>query len=116
MAAPLYDTDEPVLYALADGIATLTLNRSQFGNAQNSQMTYAMAARIAQQPRMGLALTKQVLNRIEELQGLCAGIDLGFGCHHLAHVHNQTLGGVAIGVQGQRSMAAANRPGSGETR
>ena len=116
MAAPLYDTDEPVLYALADGIATLTLNRPKFGNAQNSQMTYALAARIAQPPRLGLALTQQVLNRIEELQGLRAGIDLAFGYHHLAHAHNQALGGDAIGGQDLRSMAAANKPGSRETR
>lgn len=78
--------------------------------------TYAMAARIAMQPRMGLALTKQVLNRIEELQGLRAGIDLAFGYHHLAHAHNQAQGGDAIGGQDLRSMAAANKPGSGETR
>ena len=78
--------------------------------------TYAMAARIAQQPRMGLALTKQVLNRIEELQGLRAGIDLAFGYHHLAHAHNQAQGGDAIGGQDLRSMAAASKPASGETR
>jgi enoyl-CoA hydratase len=78
--------------------------------------TYAMAARIAQQPRMGLALTKQVLNRIEELQGLRAGIDLAFGYHHLAHAHNQAQGGDAIGGQDLRSMAAANKGGGGQTR
>ncbi len=75
--------------------------------------TYAIARRIAQQPRMGLALTKQVLNRIEELQGLRAGIDLAFGYHHLAHAHNQAQGGDAIGGQDLRSMAAANKGGAG---
>jgi enoyl-CoA hydratase len=78
--------------------------------------TYAMAARIAMQPRLGLALTKQVLNRIEELQGLRAGIDLAFGYHHLAHAHNQAQGGDAIGGQDLRSMAAANKPADGATR
>jgi len=77
--------------------------------------TQAIAARIAQQPRMGLALTKQVLNRIEELQGLRAGIDLAFGYHHLAHAHNQAQGGDAIGGQDVRSMAAANKA-DGEAR
>jgi enoyl-CoA hydratase len=75
--------------------------------------TYAIARRIAQQPRLGLALTKQVLNRIEELQGLRAGIDLAFGYHHLAHAHNQAVGDDAIGGQDLRSMAAANKAGPG---
>jgi enoyl-CoA hydratase len=39
---PVYETDEPVLYAVADGIARITLNRPQFHNVQNSQMTYAL--------------------------------------------------------------------------
>ncbi|RNJ63613.1 MAG: enoyl-CoA hydratase [Porphyrobacter sp. IPPAS B-1204] len=39
---PVYETDEPVLYAAADGIARMTLNRPQFHNVQNSQMTYAL--------------------------------------------------------------------------
>ncbi len=75
--------------------------------------TYAIAARIAMQPRLGLALTKQVLNRIEELQGLRAGIDLAFGYHRLAHAHTQLQGGDAIGGQDVRSMAAANKGGAG---
>ncbi|MDP4604804.1 MAG: enoyl-CoA hydratase [Erythrobacter sp.] len=39
---PVYETDEPVLYAAAGGIARITLNRPQFHNVQNSQMTYAL--------------------------------------------------------------------------
>ena len=37
-----YETDEPVLYEVADGVAWLTMNRPQFNNAQNGQMTYAL--------------------------------------------------------------------------
>lgn len=40
----VYETGEPVLYGVADGVATVTLNRPQFHNAQNSQMTYALDA------------------------------------------------------------------------
>jgi len=40
----VYETDTPVLYSVAEGIATLTLNRPTFNNAQNSQMTYALDA------------------------------------------------------------------------
>lgn len=39
---PVYETDMPVLYDAADGIAWVTLNRPQFHNVQNSQMTYAL--------------------------------------------------------------------------
>lgn len=39
---PVYETDKPVLYQAADGIARITLNRPQFHNVQNSQMTYAL--------------------------------------------------------------------------
>jgi enoyl-CoA hydratase len=55
-------------------------------------LTYDIAARIAQQPRLGLALTKTVINRVEELQGLRATMDLAFGYHHFAHAHSQSQG------------------------
>lgn len=75
--------------------------------------TYAIAQRLVQQPKLALALAKQVFNRIEELQGLRASIDLAFGYHHLAHAHNQLVHGDGIGGQDPRTMAAANRGGAG---
>ncbi|MDE2416078.1 MAG: enoyl-CoA hydratase/isomerase family protein, partial [Comamonadaceae bacterium] len=38
----VYETDQPVIYAVEGGIATVTMNRPGFNNAQNSQMTYAL--------------------------------------------------------------------------
>jgi enoyl-CoA hydratase len=37
-----YETEEPVLYEAADGIAWIMMNRPSFNNAQNGQMTYAL--------------------------------------------------------------------------
>ena len=37
-----YETQEPVLYEVADGVAWITMNRPSFNNAQNGQMTYAL--------------------------------------------------------------------------
>jgi len=40
--APVYETDTPVRYDTEGAIAWVTMNRPQFNNAQNSQMTYAL--------------------------------------------------------------------------
>lgn len=37
-----YETDEPVRYEVSDSVAWLTMNRPQYNNAQNGQMTYAL--------------------------------------------------------------------------
>ena len=37
-----YETEEPVRYEVIDSIAWITMNRPQFNNAQNGQMTYAL--------------------------------------------------------------------------
>jgi enoyl-CoA hydratase len=39
-----YETGEPVLYSSDAALAWVTLNRPNYGNAQNSQMTYALDA------------------------------------------------------------------------
>jgi enoyl-CoA hydratase len=37
-----YETDEPVLYAVDNNVAWITMNRPHYHNAQNGQMTYAL--------------------------------------------------------------------------
>ncbi|BDI06244.1 enoyl-CoA hydratase [Sphaerotilus microaerophilus] len=73
--------------------------------------TYDWARKIAQQPRLGLALTKTVINRVEELQGLRTTMDVAFGYHHFAHAHSQLLGAGALGGHDARSMVQANKKG-----
>lgn len=38
----VYETDEPVLYSVESPVAWVRMNRPRYGNAQNSQMTYAL--------------------------------------------------------------------------
>jgi len=71
--------------------------------------TYDWAARITQQPRLGLSLTKTVINRAEDLQGLRATMDVAFGYHHFAHAHSQLLGAGALGGHDAKSMVQANK-------
>lgn len=74
--------------------------------------TYDIAARIAKQPRLGLALTKTVINRVEELQGLRSTMDMAFGYHHFAHAHSQVLGAGHLGGHDAKSMVQANKKDS----
>lgn len=39
---PVYDTDQPVVYDLRDGVAWIMLARPRYHNAQNMQLTYAL--------------------------------------------------------------------------
>ena len=58
---------------------------------------------------LGLALTKMVVNKAEELQGLRSTMDMAFGYHHFAHAHSQAMGMGQLGGQDARSMAKANK-------
>ncbi|MCA1982105.1 enoyl-CoA hydratase [Nocardioides nematodiphilus] len=74
----------------------------------------AMAGRIAQMPRFGLALTKKAVNQAEDLQGMRAGMDSVFGLHHFAHAHNaetstDSLGGLDAKAMAAKNKAAANK-------
>lgn len=74
----------------------------------------AMAGRIAQMPRFGLALTKKAVNQAEDLQGLRAGMDSVFGLHHFAHAHNAETSDDSLGGLDAKSMAAQNKQQAGE--
>ncbi|MEZ7894896.1 MAG: enoyl-CoA hydratase [Thauera sp.] len=76
--------------------------------------TYALAARVAKQPRMGLALTKQAINHVEDLQGKRTAMDAVFAWHHFAHTHNELLSGDKLGGYDAKAMASANKQAAGE--
>jgi enoyl-CoA hydratase len=66
--------------------------------------TLALAGRIAQMPRLGLALAKKAVNQVEDIMGLQTGMDSVFGLHHLAHAHNAEVDGDSLGGQTIASM------------
>ncbi|MGH3265892.1 MAG: enoyl-CoA hydratase [Trebonia sp.] len=66
--------------------------------------TMALAARIAQMPRLGLALAKKAVNQVEDIMGLHTGMDSVFGLHHVAHAHNAEVGGDPLGGQTIKTM------------
>jgi len=68
-----------------------------------------VAARLAQQPRMALALAKQSINHVEELQGKRSAMDAAFGWHHFAHAHNSLLTGHNLAGLDAKTMAANNK-------
>jgi enoyl-CoA hydratase len=66
--------------------------------------TMALAGRIAQMPRLGLALAKKAVNQVEDIIGLQTGMDSVFGLHHLAHAHNAEVAGDSLGGQTIKSL------------
>ncbi|MFC7050062.1 enoyl-CoA hydratase [Emcibacter nanhaiensis] len=68
-----------------------------------------MAEKIAAQPRLGLLLTKQAINHMEDLQGKRTGMDAVFAMHHFAHAQNQLVKGDYIAGFDGKSMAKANK-------
>ena len=86
------------------GMVNRVVPRDRLGDEVKS-----IAAKIAQQPRLGLALAKQVCNQIEELQGKSTGIDAAFGYHHFAHAQNSLAKGDYIAGHDLKSMAKSNR-------
>ena len=72
--------------------------------------TYELAAKVAKQPRMGLALTKQAINHVEDLAGKRTAMDAVFAWHHFAHTHNELLSGDKLGGYDAKAKAAANKP------
>jgi enoyl-CoA hydratase len=70
-----------------------------------------IASKIAEMPRLGLALTKKAVNQAEDSMGLQIGMDSVFGLHHFAHAHNAEVGTDSLAGHDARSMRDA-RTGS----
>jgi enoyl-CoA hydratase len=68
--------------------------------------TLAIAGRIAQMPRFGLALAKKAVNQAEDRMGLRDAMDAAFALHHLAHAHNALTSPDHLGGEDAKSMAA----------
>src|SRR6056300_824262 len=69
----------------------------------------ALATKVAEMPRLGLALTKQAINNIEDLQGKRTGMDAAFAWHHFTHAHNDLVSGDKLGGFDAKSMARENK-------
>lgn len=72
--------------------------------AELRKQTLAVAQRIAQMPRFGLALAKQAINQAEDRMGLHDTMDSTFALHHLAHAHNALTSEDHLSGQDARSM------------
>ena len=77
--------------------------------AELQEQVDAIAQRLTAQPRLGMALTKLVVNKAEDLQGLRSTMDMAFGYHHFAHAHSQAMGMGQLGGQDAKSMVSANK-------
>mgnify|MGYP001220430808 CR=1 FL=1 len=69
----------------------------------------AVAEKIATMPRLGLALTKQAINNIEDLQGKRTGMEAAYAWHHFSHAHNELVSDDKLGGFDAKAMAAANK-------
>ena len=69
----------------------------------------ALAEKIAEMPRLGLALAKKAVNQAEDAMGLQVGMDSVFGLHHLAHAHNAEAAKDSLAGHDARSMRDARK-------
>jgi enoyl-CoA hydratase len=76
--------------------------------------TTAMAAKLAALPRLGLSLTKQAVNHVEDLRGKRTAMDAVFHMHHFAHAQNDLVTGNSLAGMTGKSMAAGNKQREGE--
>lgn len=80
-----------------------------FARAELEAETYRIAAKLTKMPRLGLALTKQAINHVEDLQGKRTAMDAAFAWHHFAHAQNIIETGDRLGGYDTKSMAAINK-------
>ena len=76
---------------------------------QLEDQTRAIAEKIAAMPRLGLSLTKQAVNHVEDLRGKRTAMDAVFHMHHFAHAQNDLVSGNSLGGLDGKAMAAGNK-------
>jgi enoyl-CoA hydratase len=76
--------------------------------------TRRIAAKLAEMPRLGLSLTKQAINHVEDLRGKRTAMDAVFHMHHFAHAQNDLVSGDSLGGLTGKSMASANKKSAGD--
>ncbi|WP_029890547.1 enoyl-CoA hydratase [Polycyclovorans algicola] len=69
----------------------------------------SMIDNLKQKGRLGLWLTKQAVNHVEELRGKRTAMDAVFHMHHFAHAQSDLIMGNSLGGQNAKSMAAGNK-------
>ncbi|TCP45741.1 enoyl-CoA hydratase [Tamaricihabitans halophyticus] len=88
--------------ALAIGMVNRVVPRAEL-----EAETFGVAEKIAEMPRLGLALTKKAINQAEDLMGMRSGMDAAFGLHHAAHAHNAEVGADSLAGHTAKSMKAS---------
>jgi enoyl-CoA hydratase len=84
-----------------------------FPRAELEAGTRGIAEKVGQMPRLGLALTKQAVNHVEDLRGKRSAMDAVYHMHHFAHAQNDlTMGDSIAGLDG-KAMAKANKAQAG---
>jgi len=73
-----------------------------------------MAARLVPQSRLGMWLTKQALNHVEDLRGKRTAMDAHYHMHHFAHAQNDLRTGNSLGGVDAKAMVNANKKQAGE--
>lgn len=71
--------------------------------------TRRIANKLAEMPRLGLSLTKQAINHVEDLRGKRSAMDAVFHMHHFAHAQNDLVSGDSLAGLTGKSMASANK-------
>jgi enoyl-CoA hydratase len=74
------------------------------GSGELREQTRAMALKIAEMPRLALALAKQAVNHVEDLRGKRTAMDAAFHMHHFAHAQQLLLAGDALGGHDARTV------------
>jgi enoyl-CoA hydratase len=77
--------------------------------------TRRVAERLAEMPRLGLSLTKQAINHVEDLRGKRTAMDAVFHMHHFAHAQNDLVSGDSLAGLTAASMAKANKKDAGQS-